>query len=250
MAVSTGGGILMDERAHQRPEYLLSPEHACPYLPGKRARTLFLDPASAHPPAYAELLREGFRRSGAYYYRPECAGCQACIPLRIPVNEFAPDRSQRRTWQRNRDLDVRSVPAGYRGEHFALYRRYLAWKHPGAGMDEGSPEDYMSFLMGPEGRTCMVEMRLHDELVAVALMDLADDGLSAVYTFYTPAWPARSFGTFSILWEIFEARRRGLAWLYLGYWIAASPKMAYKNRFCPHEILISRGWQRISRTRR
>lgn len=239
---------MMRNIAHPFPELLLSPEHACPYLPGKTARTLFVDPRAAFRLPYDQLLTQGFRRNGAYYYRPRCQGCHACIPLRIPVSDFQPDRGQRRTERRNRDLSINLLPAEYCDEHFDLYLRYQRWKHPGGGMDQSSPEDYAGFLVSPPAGTVMAEMRLRRKLVAVAVMDLTADALSAVYTFYTPALPHRSLGTYCILWEIAEARRRGLAWVYLGYWIAASPKMAYKSRFLSHELLTAKGWRRVSRT--
>lgn len=232
---------------HSLPALLLSPEHPCAYLPEQTARTLFLDPRTAARPGYAELLARGFRRNGAYLYRPHCGHCHACVPLRIPVNDFRPDRNQRRTWNRNRDLDMRLRAAQFQDEHFALYLRYQRWKHPGGGMDQSSPEDYANFLMAQPGDTLLAEMRLRHQLLAVAVMDVSGDSMSAVYTFYTPDCPQRSLGTYGILREIAEARRRRLAWLYLGYWIEASQKMAYKDHFLPHERLMDNRWQRISR---
>jgi len=225
---------------------LLAPEHPCPYLPGLTARALFRDPCHYYGAAtYSQLLAQGFRRSGPYLYRPECLGCRACVPLRVPVQEFAADRGQQRTWKRNQDLDVSVAAAEFKPEHFDLYCRYLAWKHPGGGMDDSSPADYANFLMTHAGRTLLAEFRSKGQLVAVAVLDTPDNALSAVYTFYAPDWPQRSLGTFAILWEIAEAKRRDLQWLYLGYWVAASPKMAYKNRFLPHELLIENAWRRI-----
>lgn len=227
---------------------LLSPEHPCPYLSDKTARTAFLDTRSkADDLDYPELLAHGFRRSGTYFYRPDCERCQACVPLRVPVQEFNPDRSQRRTWRRNQDLEVRLRAAEFVPEHFDLYCQYLAWKHPGGGMDQSSPADYASFLIS-SGCTLFAEIRLREKLMAVAVMDILDAAWSAVYTFYTPGMPQRSLGTFAILWEINQARRLGLDWLYLGYWVAASPKMAYKQRFLPHERLTDSGWRRVTRS--
>ncbi|HKT31246.1 MAG TPA: arginyltransferase [Gammaproteobacteria bacterium] len=230
------------------PVLLLSPEHPCPYLPEQTARTLFLDPRMDARPEYAKLLAQGFRRNGPFMYRPYCANCHACVPLRIPVREFRPDRGQRRVWNRNRDLAVQLRAARFEYEHFALYLRYQRWKHPGGGMDQSSAEDYANFLMMHPGEALLAEMRLREQLMAVAVMDVSGDSMSAVYTFYTPDAPRRSLGTYAILREIAEARRRRLAWLYLGYWVAASQKMAYKDRFLPHERLLDNRWQRISRT--
>ncbi|MGB9430313.1 MAG: arginyltransferase [Gammaproteobacteria bacterium] len=226
----------------------LSPEHPCAYLPGQIARTIFLDPRIASQnQAYSALLQQGFRRSGAYLYRPGCKQCHACVPLRIPVRDFQPDRGQRRVWRRNRDIDVRLRPAEFAPEHFALYQRYMSWKHSDSDMDQSSPSDYAGFLLEHGSRTFLAEMRLGDTLAAVAVVDAPDNALSAVYTFYTPEWPRRSLGTFAVLWEISEAHRRGLEWLYLGYWIAVSPKMAYKSSFMPFEKLTPNGWQRVTR---
>lgn len=226
----------------------LSPEYPCHYLPDRMARSAFVDPhIGAQPGSYNSMLQQGFRRSGPYLYRPMCAGCCACVPLRIPVNRFQPNRNQRRAWQHNQDLDVRTRAAQFVPEHFALYKRYLDWKHPGGGMDGSSPNDYANFLLGPKGVTWFAEMRLHDELVAVAVMDKLENACSAVYTFYAPELARRSLGTFAILWEIREAQRHGLEWLYLGYWVADSCKMAYKDSFRPFEKLTVNGWECVLR---
>ncbi|MGA9853325.1 MAG: arginyltransferase [Gammaproteobacteria bacterium] len=237
----------MQDAVHRDSSLLLSPEHACAYLPGQTARTIFLDPRiTSRNHVYSRLIQQGFRRSGPYLYRPGCEHCHACVPVRIPVRDFQPDRSQRRIWQRNRDVSIQLHSAEFVPEHFALYQRYMAWKHTGGGMDHSSPADYAGFLMGRNSNTFLAEIRMQNTLAALAVVDALDDALSAVYTFYTPEFPHRSLGTFTILWEISEARRRGLDWLYLGYWVAASRKMAYKNRFRPFEQLTAKGWKCVS----
>ncbi|MGH8321469.1 MAG: arginyltransferase [Gammaproteobacteria bacterium] len=238
----------MQDVVHNDVSLFLSPEHACTYLPGKTARTIFLDPrATSKNSVYSGLIQQGFRRSGPYLYRPVCEHCHACVPVRIPVRDFQPDRGQRRTWKQNQDLSVYVRPAEFISEHFALYQRYMAWKHPGGGMDHATPTDYVNFLMGHGSTSFLAELRLNGQLLAVAVVDTLDDALSATYTFYMPELPRRSLGTFAILWEIGEAWRRGLEWLYLGYWVAASRKMAYKNRFRPFEQLTRDGWERVPR---
>lgn len=235
----------MQDAAQHSPILYLSPEHACGYLPDRQARTVFLDPRvppDAH--LYSRLIQRGFRRSGAYLYRPECPHCRACVPARIPVAEFNPDRGQRRVWKRNRDIEIAPQPAEFQQEYFELYHSYLKARHAGGGMDDASPGDFRNFLLGPWGETRFVEMRLAGKLIAVAVMDQLPDAVSAVYIFYDPSLRTRSLGTFAILWQIEEARRLALRWLYLGYWIAESPKMTYKNRFQPLELLRASGWER------
>ena len=234
----------MKQDAPLRLELYISPEHPCNYLPGHKARTVFMDPeVDMDMQLYGLLAAHGFRRSGAHVYKPQCEGCRACVPLRIPVQEFKPDRGQRRVRQRNRDLVLKVQAATYLPEHYRLYQRYLATRHAGGGMDGSSESDYNQFLMSPWGKSVMLELRLGDELAAVAVTDELPDALSAVYTFYDPALAERSLGTYAILMQIEEARRRGLRWLYLGYWIAASRKMAYKQRFRPHQTLGGSGWE-------
>jgi leucyl-tRNA---protein transferase len=236
----------MKETTHDRLALYLSPEHPCGYLAGQSARTVFLDPQiTPQRTLYSAFAAQGFRRSGSFLYRPQCEHCQACVPVRIPVMEFHADRGQRRIWRKNLDLQIKLRPTQSDPEHFALYRQYLTNRHPDGGMDQHTPTDYGAFLTSRWSNTVSVEFRLARRLVAVAVMDELDDALSAVYTFYDPRLARRSLGTFAILWQITEARRRGIRWLYLGYWIAASRKMAYKDRFRPFERLGADGWQLI-----
>jgi len=223
----------------------ISPEHPCSYLPGREARTVFVDPNLAMDQMlYTLLASHGFRRSGAHIYRPHCRECHACVPLRVPVRDFKPSRTQKRVLKRNADLIVTLKTAEFDAEHFALYGRYLAARHPGGGMDGESPDDYRQFLLSPWGRTTLMEMRLAGRLLAVAVTDELQDGLSAVYTFYEPEVETRSLGTYAVLMQIDEARRRRLSWVYLGYWISESRKMSYKARFRPFEALREDGWQK------
>ncbi len=231
----------------QRLDLYITPGHPCGYLPQREARTVFVDPELAMDSRlYSLLASHGFRRNGPHVYKPHCEGCRACVPLRIPVAEFHPDRGQRRIWKRNRDLKVELLDAISRPEHYALYRRYLAARHAGGGMDGSSEPEYAHFLLNPWGRTRMVALHARDTLVAVAVTDELEDAFSAVYTFFDPDLAQRSLGTYAILWQIEAARRRGLKWLYLGYWIAESRKMAYKDRFHPHERLGAEGWERVA----
>lgn len=192
---------------------------------------------------YSFLVDRGFRRSGALLYRPHCPGCNACVPIRIPVSQFHPNRCQRRALSRNRDLTVHRAPPAFKDEHFSLYRRYLALRHLGGGMDDPRREDYMNFLTCSGLDTGFYEFREKGTLLAVSVVDHLITGLSAVYTFYEPAAEARSLGTFSILWQIAETQRRQLPWLYLGYWIPECRKMSYKSRFRPFEMYRNGHWR-------
>ena len=233
----------MKQEAPLSLELLISAQHPCNYLPDRLARTVFMDPqAEMDPRLYGLLASHGFRRSGPHVYRPHCDGCRACVPLRIPVREFQRDKGQKRVARMNRDLDLRILPAAFDAEHFRLYTRYLAARHPGGGMDGQSEAEYRQFVLCTWGKTCLFELRHQERLVAVAVTDAMPNAFSAVYTFYEPELERRSLGTYAILSQIAEARLRGLEWLYLGYWIAQSRKMSYKARFHPHQVLDEAGW--------
>lgn len=220
--------------------------HPCSYLPGRTATTLFPDPRVAvDTHLYSQLIDHGFRRSGKHIYRPHCQSCNACIPVRVPVAAFQPNRAQKRTWRRNEDLQASRVAATRNEEHFTLYRRYLATRHPGGGMDDPDPENYLSFFTHPRIDTAFYEFRLHGQLLAVAVVDHLEQGLSAVYTFFDPDHTARSLGVYAVLWQIDEARRLGLQWVYLGYWIKESPKMRYKSQYHPLEVYRDGYWSTI-----
>lgn len=222
-------------------------EHACGYWPERSARDLLLDP---HEPqlaqVYPQMVALGFRRSGSHVYRPRCSDCAACIPLRVPIATFVPDRSQRRCLQRNADLTVTEQPARFDRERYALYRRYLAGRHPDGSMATGDERDFATFLSADWSPTRFLEVRLHDRLLAVAVTDVLPNALSAVYTFYDPDEHARGLGTFGVLQQIEWARRTGREHLYLGFWLQGHPKMHYKARFGPAEILRDGQWQVIN----
>jgi len=227
----------------------LSGQHPCSYLPGLGARTLFVDPlAPMDGSRYQFLLEQGFRRSGPHVYRPECGECRRCIPVRIPVAEFAPSRSQRRNAALNdKRLVLTEKNAGFYPEHYALYAAYVRSRHPGGGMSEElSPESYYDFLISPwGGEPLLLELRLDDRLAAVAVTDRLPRSLSAVYTFFDPELSGRAPGTFAVLSQIAETRRLHLEHLYLGYWIEECPKMSYKDSYRPLEAFIGGGWQRF-----
>ena len=219
-------------------------EHPCGYWPERAARDLVLDPGDPRlAEAYARALSWGFRRSGDLVYRPHCHGCRACVPVRIPVEAFVPDRSQRRCLARNADVQARILPAGESSERFELYRHYLTGRHPGGGMDDHGKAEFAQFLVGSWSQGRFLELRADGRLLAVAVTDLVDDALSAVYTFYDPEQSARGLGTLAILHQIDWARRDGRRHLYLGYWIPGHRKMDYKRRYPPLEQFDGRTWR-------
>ncbi|EGV33615.1 arginyl-tRNA--protein transferase [Thiorhodococcus drewsii AZ1] len=224
-----------------------SADHPCSYLDDRLARTLFVDPTIRVDSAtYQALIDQGFRRSGTHVYRPACNGCNECVPVRVPVERFVPNRSQRRNWKSNApEILLRERPAEFDAEHFALYRRYLERRHPDGGMAEDATEEsYRRFLVDPwGGQTRFVELRLDARLVGVAVTDVLKRGLSAVYTFFDPELSARAPGTFAVLAQIELTRRVGLPYLYLGYCISDSRKMAYKTHFRPVEAWNGQEWR-------
>ncbi|MGE0622566.1 MAG: arginyltransferase [Pseudomonadales bacterium] len=226
-----------------KKQFYLTPSHPCSYLPGRQARTLFLDPRETiHPSLYQALTEHGFRRSGSHLYRPRCDGCQACVPTRIPVAAFVPRRSQRRVLSRNADLSVHVEPAMFSRRYYDLYVRYIQGRHRDGDMYPPSADQFRSFLLSQWANGVFLCSYLNNELIAVAVCDQLPDGLSAIYTFFDPEHPARSLGTWSILQQIELCRRSELTHLYLGYWIRDARKMRYKLDFRPVELFVDGRW--------
>jgi arginine-tRNA-protein transferase len=217
--------------------------HACGYFAERTAQNLVIDPGAPHlDRLYGQALAKGFRRAGGHLYVPQCTACQACVPCRIDVARFTEDRTQRRCLRRNADIDMSETMPGFTAERHALYERYLRSRHPGGGMDTADEEDFQRFLTAPWSPTVFLEMRRAGRLLGVAVTDIALTGVSAVYTFFEPDEAARSLGTFGILQQVALARRRGIPYVYLGFWIAGHPKMDYKRRFHAVEIRQHGRW--------
>lgn len=221
--------------------------HACSYLEERDATTVFVDPnAKIDGKLYQQLSELGFRRSGGHVYRPQCESCQACVPARIPVANFQLNRSQRRCWKRNQDLNLRIIERLDLPEHYSLYERYIAERHRDGDMFPASRAQFESFLTREWGITRFLELRQGSTLAAIVVCDEMDNALSAVYTYYDPDLHTRSLGTFGILLQIEIARSKRLDYVYLGYWIKACPKMSYKSQFRPLELMLNRRWVKLT----
>ncbi|MEM7565067.1 MAG: arginyltransferase [Pseudomonadota bacterium] len=223
--------------------FFASTPEPCSYLENRKSVSAFANPhMDMDMQTYNELIQHGFRRSGGYIYRPHCPQCQECISVRVPVRKHQFSRNEQRVIRKNSDLRINAMPGRFRDEHFDLYRRYINHRHNEGSMANPSKSDYHRFLICDWTDTLFFEYRLNRILVAVAVCDVTDSGLSAVYTFFDPDQASRSMGHFAILSLIHETQLRELEHLYLGYWIKDCSKMSYKRRYKPLEAYLNDQW--------
>ena len=228
--------------------FMVTTEVPCPYLPDRLERKIITELPGAKAEGLFELLSQaGFRRSHSIAYRPACAGCRACVPVRIAVAGFSPTRSQRRILRRNANLKAFVRPNHPTQEQFQLFARYLDDRHSDGEMVGMGPQDYASMVGDSPVDSRLIEFRNQDhQLVAGCLTDWSQDGLSAVYSFFEPTQSRDSLGSLIILWLVEAARKANLGYVYLGYWVAGSRKMDYKRRFKSLEGYGPDGWRPLS----
>lgn len=226
--------------------FFASAPEPCSYLDDKKSISAFANPyGDMQMETYNILIAHGFRRSGGYVYRPHCKDCRECISVRVPTKHYQFSKNEKRTLTKNNDIQLHLVKDKFSSEHFELYARYINSRHSDGSMSNPSKTDYHRFLICDWSDTQFIEYRLNHVLIGVAVTDLIEDGLSAVYTFFDPDYSSRSLGHYSVLQQIKIAKQRGLSYLYLGYWIANCQKMAYKKRYKPLEAYLDEQWQLI-----
>ena len=236
------------------PKFFVTNPSPCPYLPGKVERKVFTELTGRNASELNEALgRIGFRRSQSVAYRPSCIDCSACVSVRVMADQFVPSATQRKLIRRHADLEVSACRPWTTEEQYALLRRYLAQRHPGGGMAEMDEHDFADMVEQTPVRTYVIEYREPSvdgqpgRLVGACLSDQQGDGLSMIYSFYDvgPRRPPQGLGTYIILDHIIRAARAGLPYVYLGYWVEGSDRMAYKASFRPMERLGREGWGRM-----
>jgi len=237
---------LLNDFSSSTLQFYTTASYPCSYLPERLARSQVATPDHLiDTNVYGKLVQTGFRRSGTFIYRPFCDQCSACVPVRVVVDHFSPNRTQRRTWKRQQDIIATQRELYYHPDHYALYLQYQTNRHYGGEMDFDSCEQYQNFLLQSNVNSKIVEFNKNGQLCMISIIDKLPDGISSVYTFFDPNIQGTSLGTYSILWQIQQCSTLRLPYLYLGYWIKANQKMAYKANFQPLQSLIRRKWRKL-----
>jgi len=233
-----------DSALHKIQFYVTAP-YTCSYLSNQLAQSIIATPQHlVDGYQYSGLIQQGFRRSGKFVYRPHCENCNACIPVRLPVTDFRASRSQKRAYKQHQHLEAIVSTLSFDEAYFALYKAYQIARHEGNAQEE-TAEQYRNFLVQSNVESLFISFTLNGVLKIVSVVDIVEDGVSAVYTFYDTADTKASYGTYSIMWLIDWCKQLKLPYLYLGYWIKNSQKMAYKENFGPQEALIDGEWLKI-----
>ena len=234
---------LPSEPPLQKLQFYVTTGYSCGYLPNKLAQSLIASPQHLiNADVYSGLIQQGFRRSGKFAYRPLCENCQECVPVRIILQDFTPSRSQKRAYKQHQNLIATILPVAFYAEHYALYAAYQKARHTTDELNQDDAEQYRNFLCQTNVESVLVEFRENKQLKMVSVIDIVHDGISAVYTFYETSDAKASFGTYNVMWQIEWAKTQNVSYLYLGYWIKDSQKMAYKQNFKPLEKLIDDEW--------
>jgi arginine-tRNA-protein transferase len=238
------------------PQFFITAPAPCPYLAGMFERKVFTHLIGQEASALNDTLSQGgFRRSQNIAYRPACDGCGACVSVRVLATGFRWSKSFRRTCTLNSDLEMKMVPAKATSEQYSLFRAYIDSRHSDGGMADMTVLDFAAMVDESFVDTRIAEYRLPNRqnpaeggaLVAAVLFDVLEDGLSLIYSFFEPELSSRSLGSFIILDSIRRAEHMGLSYVYLGYWVKGSGKMAYKARFLPQQRLTREGWVRFDK---
>ncbi len=247
---------LPSDRPLQKLQFYVTTGYSCGYLPNKLAQSLIASPQHLiDANVYSGLIQQGFRRSGKFAYRPHCENCRECVPVRVITENFVPNRSQKRAYKQHQNLTISILNVGFHEGHYVLYAEYQKARHLDINSkdknsgDKNSIQDekddieqYRNFLCQTNVESVMVEFRENGQLKMVSVIDIVRDGISAVYTFYDTSDVKASYGTYNVLWQIDWTKSLNLPYLYLGYWIKDSQKMAYKQNFKPLEKLIDGEW--------
>lgn len=241
---------LPDDKPLQKLQFYVTTAYSCGYLPNKFAQSLIAAPQHlVTTDIFSGLIQQGFRRSGKFVYRPHCENCRECTPVRVVVDNFNPSRSQKRAFKQHQNLTATIMPVAFHEEHYQLYTAYQQTRHfdelkeTDTNKPDHDIEQYQSFLCQSNVETVLVEFKEHEQLKMVSVIDIVHDGISAVYTFYDTTDAKASYGTYNVMWQAAWVKSLNLPFLYLGYWIKESRKMAYKENYKPLEKLIDGEWQ-------